>query len=238
MPRYELRLTLPDQPGSFGAVADALGRQGANIVSFEAVDVEHDIAIDQLVVDLEPRAADRVARVLEALDGVGVEAFRPVPRRPVFEGPLELIEAMVHLPPGEVLQTLVDGVPATLRVDWAVALAQREPQPRRLAASVGAPSLVGASTPWLPLSGARSLAADSAWVPRRWGLAEEQSAVAAAPLDDTGAAVLLVVRRHGPAFRRRELRVLAALALVAGRLAEGRFDSAPSDAHRAAEDPA
>lgn len=237
MPRYELRLTLPDQPGSFGAVADALGRQGANIVSFEAVDVEHDVAIDQLVVDLDPRAADRVARALEDLDGVEVEAFRPVPRRPVFEGPLELIEALVRLPPGEVVQTLVDGVPATLRVDWGVALAQREPQPRRVAASVGAPSLVGASTPWLPLSGARALAVDAAWVPRRWRLTEEQAAVAAAALDDTGTAALLVVRRHGPAFRRRELRVLAALALVAGRLAEGGFGGTSTDtSDRVADD--
>lgn len=221
MPRYELRLTLPDQPGAFGAVADALGRVGANIVSFEAVDVEHEVAVDQLVVDLDPDVANRVVPGLEAVEGVHVEAFRPVPRRPVFEGPLELIEAMVQLPPEEVLQTLVDGAPATLRVGWAVALAQRDPQPRRLAASVGSPSLVGAGTPWLPLPGARALAVDAAWVPRRWGLSEEESAAAAAPLDETGTAAVLVVRRQGPAFRRRELRGLAALTLVAGRLAAG-----------------
>lgn len=219
MPRYELRLTLPDHPGSFGSVADALGRLGANIVSFEAVDVEHDVAVDQLVLDLDARVVDRVGQVLEDLEGVELEAFHPVPRRPVFEGPLELIEALVQRAPEDVLQTLADGVPTTVRVGWAVVLARREPQPRRLAGSVGSPSLVGAGTPWLPLSGPRTLAVDQVWVPDRWGLSEHQAAVAAAPMDQVGDTALLVVRRQGPAFRHRELRVLAALALVAGRLA-------------------
>lgn len=230
MPRYELRLTLPDQPGAFGAVADALARLAANIVSFEAVDVEHDVAVDQLVVDLDASAADRVPPALEALDGVHVEAFRPVPRRPVFAGPLELVDQLVQLPPGDVLAALADGVPEALRVDWGVVVARREPQPRRLAGSVGSPSLVGMRIPWLPLSGGRVLEVDRSWVPSRWGLDEERTAIAAAPVVEEGASALLVVRRHGPAFRDREVRGLAALALVAGRLARGAEDADASAA--------
>ena len=88
----------------------------------------------------------------------------------------------------------------------------------RLAASVGAPSMVEAKTPWLPLPETRPLVAGASWVPGRWGLDADEAAVAAAPLDPTGTRALLVVRKQGPAFRRRELRTLAGVALVAGRL--------------------
>lgn len=217
MPRYELRLSLPDEPGSFGAVAVALGRVGANIASFEAVEAGGGLAIDHLVLDLAPDAATAVQEALEALPGTHVEAFRPVPQRPALDTPLELIEALVGADPRRVLQVLADMTPGTARVDWTAVLEERSPQPRRLAASVGAPSLVGAATPWLPLKDATVLPVED-WVPRRWNLDPDQAAVAAAPLDAEGTRALLAVRRHGPVFRQRELRVLAGMALVAGRL--------------------
>lgn len=217
MPRYELRLSLPDEPGSFGAVAVALGAVGANIVSFEAVEAGGGLAIDHIVLDLAPDGAAAVSEALEALPGTHVEAFRPVPQRPGLDTPLELIESLVVADPGQVLQVLVDMTPGTARVDWTVVLEERAPQPHRLAASVGAPSLVDAATPWLPLKDAMVVPVDE-WVPRRWRLDPAQAAVAAAPLDATGTRALLAVRRHGPVFRQRELRVLAGMALVAGRL--------------------
>lgn len=128
------------------------------------------MAVDQLVRDLHASMADAVLAALEALEGVDVEAFRPVPRRPEFDGPLELVEALVRRDPAEVLQTLVDVL------------------------EVGD------------------------WVPGRWDLRPSETAVAVAPLTESGEPALLVVRRQGPDFRRREVRVLAAMALVAGRL--------------------
>lgn len=219
MPRYELRLTLPDHPGALGTVAQALGHAGANIVSFEAVDVDGGTAVDQILLDLSGDAVAAVTAGLAELPDVDVEVFRPVQQRPMFDGPLELVEALVLADANAVLQTLVDGMPATLRVHWAAVVAPREPQPLRLAGSVGAPSMVEAKTPWLPLTETRALVAGASWVPARWGLDADDSAVAAAPLDAAGTRALLVVRKQGPAFRRRELRVLAGVALVAGRLA-------------------
>lgn len=218
MPRYELRLTLPDHPGALGAVANGLGQAGANIVSFEAVDVADDRAVDQILIDLPGDAVSSVTARLADLPDVQVEVFRPVQQRPMFDGPLELVEALVAAEREGVLQTLVDGMPATLRVNWAVVVTARDPQPLRLAASVGAPSMVDAKTPWLPLDEARALV-PSGWVPGRWGLDPEAAAIAAAPLDGSGTSALLVVRKQGPAFRHRELRLLTGVAVVAGRLA-------------------
>lgn len=217
MPRYELRICLPDRPGSFGAAAVALGEVGANILTFEAVGADAGLAVDHVVVDVDPDGATRLPEILAELEGTRVEAFRPVPQRPTFEGPLELVDALVTADEAAILQTLADGVPSTLRVDWGVVLAERSPQPLRLAASVGAPTLVEASTPWLPLDRARALAPEE-WVPRRWGLDPDRAALAAAPLDRDGRRAVLVVRRQGPVFRTRELRSLTAVALVAGRL--------------------
>lgn len=217
MPQYELRLTLPDHPGAFGAAATCLGHAGANILSFEAVETAEGVAVDQLLLDVDASDADQVPAALERLPGVEVELFRPVPRRPVFDGPLELIESLIRVPSAQVLQTLADGVPMTLRVSWAAVVLDRRPQPRLLAASVGAPSLISATTPWLPLARAQTLLVDE-WVPDRWDLRDGQAFIAAAPMDDAGDSALLAVRKPGPAFRKREIRILAALATIAGRL--------------------
>lgn len=217
MPQYELRLTLPDHPGAFGAAATSLGHVGANILSFEAVETAEGVAVDQLLLDVDASNADQVPAALESLPGVEVELFRPVPQRPAFDGPLELIESLIRVSPDQVLQTLADGVPITLRASWAAVVTDRRPQPRLLAASVGAPSLVGATTPWLPLTRAQALSVEE-WVPDRWDLRDGQAFIAAAPMDDTGDSALLAVRKPGPAFRSREIRVLAALAIIAGHL--------------------
>lgn len=217
MPQYELRLTLPDHPGAFGAAATSLGHAGANILSFEAVETAEGVAVDQLLLEVDARNASEIPAALESLPGVSVELFRPVPQRPVFDGPLELIESLIRVPPDQVLQTLADGVPIILGASWAAVVADRRPQPRLVAASVGAPSVVGATTPWLPLTRAQALSVDE-WVPDRWDLRDGQAFIAAAPMDDAGDTALLAVRKPGPAFRRREIRLVAALATIAGRL--------------------
>lgn len=215
MPQYELRLTLPDHPGALGAAATRLGHVGANILSFEAIETNEGVAVDQLLLDVDAHHADQITTALKSLPDVNVELFRPVPQRPVFDGPLELVEALIRVPPDLMVQSLADGIPAILGASWAVVVAGRRPQPRLLAASVGAPSLVGAATPWLPLGRAQALHIDD-WVPDRWQLHDGQAFIAAAPIDDTGETALVAVRKPGPAFRNREIRILAALALIAG----------------------
>lgn len=114
MPQYELRLTLPDHPGALGAAATRLGHAGANILSFEAIETIAGVAVDQLLLDVDAQHADQITTALESLPGVNVELFRPVPQRPVFDGPLDLIEDLIRVPPDQVVQTLADGLPAIL----------------------------------------------------------------------------------------------------------------------------
>ncbi len=215
MPRFEIRIDVPDRPGAFGTVAVTLGRAGANIVSFAVVDSEGDRAVDQLVVDAEPGADLRLRRLLEAIPGVIVEAFRPVARRPVGRGPLDLAEALVGGMPSRAFEVLADGLPSALHASWAVLLADRHPQPRLIAASVGAPSLVGAETPWLPLHDPGTVDPDG-WTPSRWRLETGRASLAVAPLGTRHEAVL-VVRTGGPVFRRPEIAQLATLARIATR---------------------
>ena len=58
-PSYLLRVQLADRPGSLGSLAVALGSVGADILSLDVVERGPDYAIDDLVVELPPRAACR-----------------------------------------------------------------------------------------------------------------------------------------------------------------------------------
>lgn len=218
MPRYELRIRLPDRPGAFGTTAVALGQAGVNITSFGIVEVVDEVAVDQLLVEADAVVGARIPALLASLPSVDVETFRPIPARPTFVGPLELVESVVGAPSGDVCQILVDGVPDALHVSWALVCRARAPQPLRVAGSVGAPSMVDATTPWLPLAGPVALPATGAWIPRRWGLDGQSAAVAAAPLGNDADDAVVVARTSGPAFRQGELRQLATVARVAGRL--------------------
>ncbi len=55
---YLLRVVLPDRPGTLGAVASALGGEGADILSVDVVERHQGVAVDDLVVDL-PAARPR-----------------------------------------------------------------------------------------------------------------------------------------------------------------------------------
>jgi hypothetical protein len=217
MPLYELRLARPSGPGAFAALGQALATTNANLLGLDNVDIQPDRAIDQVLVELSADKAEPLRQALADLPDVEVETFHPVPRRPTFEGPLELVQTLVAARPDDVLQRLAEGMPDALRATWAIVLADRHPQPQALAASVGAPSLVNATLPWMPIDSCRSLPVDD-WIPPRWDLDPARAHIAAAPLDDTSRSALLVARKHGPAFRRQELRRLTAMALLGGRL--------------------
>lgn len=209
--RYALRVSLPDQRGALSAVAAALARAGADIVSLDVVDREDGIAVDDLVVEVSTDAA-AVRAAVEELRGAVVEALVPTAQTSDAAACVGLARVLVEQQRGAV-RALVEGLPATLWSTWAVAAARGHAGLEILASSADVPALTGIGTPWLPLEQPRRLPA-AAWMPESWDARANGTDVAAAPLG-APTTVVLLGRVHGPRFRKPELRQLGHLAHIA-----------------------
>jgi hypothetical protein len=209
---FAMRVSLPDQPGVLGALAMALGRGGANIVTLDVIERADGIAVDDLCVDAADDAAEALRLAAEVVPSAVVEAIRPVSRERQDPSPLDLAAVLAEAAPGRGLEELVDGIPGAMWASWAVALRAGAP-PDTLAASRTAPSLTNVTTPWIPLDGPRRFN-PSPWMPPAWCMGKMSYEVAAIPLADMDEAVL-VARKHGPRFRDSELRDLGILVRIA-----------------------
>lgn len=209
---YLLRVVLPDRPGTLGALATALGSEGADILSVDVVERGNGAAVDDLVVDLAAnRPPDVLITAAESVSGVVVESVRPFAGALDTTRELELVEA-VTATPDEALGLLVDGVPRIFRSGWAlVAEATGQGQGvRRVASSSAAPETEADALSWLPL--ARATVLDPVGgheVPTAW--TDLDTELAAAPLGRADRA-LVVGRPGGPGFRPSELARLSHLA--------------------------
>lgn len=216
---YLLRVVLPDRPGTLGAVASALGQEGADILSVDVVERHQGVAVDDLVVDLpSARPPDVLITAAESVRDVTVESVRP------FFGPLdtarelELVEA-VAAAPEEGIVRLTDAVPRIFRSAWALVVEAStddvwgdsgSTRVRRVASSSAAPETEAESLPWLPLRRAAVLdPAAGHTVPPAW--TDLDTELAAAPLGRADRA-LVVGRPGGPGFRPSELARLSHLA--------------------------
>ena len=218
---YLLRVVLPDRPGMLGAVATAIGAAGGDIVSLDVVERGPGGAVDDLLVELAPGGlADRLVSSAQSVPGVVVESLRPYAGATDLHRDLELVEEMA-LARGDTLSLLVDSTPGVFRAGWALVLGAvpgtTAGQVR--AASAGAPGVAQLDVPWLPLTRARRMAPHEDWVPERWEALGIE--MAAAPVGDTGAAVLLG-RQGGPRFRASEVLRLAHLAGIAATVQHAR----------------
>lgn len=213
---YALRISCPDRPGSLGTIATLLGQAGANIVALDVLERTDTAAIDHVLVDAPDSEADGLVAAVEAVPGAVVERIQPVRRSFGTRQPLEVAADLVTAEDDALLALLVDGLVEAFDATWSAVVRERSPQPEVLAASAGAPSFVGATTPWLPLASPRRLSAGE-WVPRRWAVDLTACSFAVAPLRHQREAVVLG-RARGPLFRSAELRDLAAVARVAAGL--------------------
>jgi len=114
-----IRLRVPDRPGSLGRVASAIGTASGDIAGVDVLATEAGSALDDVVVRVRDVGhLDAVLTALTGVPGVGVDGVHhPVPPVP-GHADLQLV-AQVLAQPGRSLQTLVDGAPAALGVDWA-----------------------------------------------------------------------------------------------------------------------
>jgi hypothetical protein len=215
---YLLRVVLPDRPGTLGAVASALGGEGADILSVDVVERHRGVAVDDLVVDLPPaRPPDVLITAAESVRDVTVESVRP------FFGPLdtarelELVEA-VAADPEAGIALLADAVPRIFRSAWALVVQASTgdvwgdggTRVHRVAASSAAPETDAQALPWLPLTKATVLdPAGGHEVPSAW--TDLDTELAAAPLGRPDRALVLG-RPGGPGVRPSELARISHLA--------------------------
>src|SRR5512135_1574126 len=224
---YLLRVVLPDQPGSLGALASALGEVGVDIVSLDVVERGPDGAVDDMIVEV-PRGglADRLLTAAQSVPGVTVESLRPYLEGGGVHRDLQLVDELAARPE-EALALLTELAPGVFRAGWALLLERVGPADVRLRhASVGAPDLsgqelaardrVGVDLPWLPLPSARRLDRDDRWVPPRWDTLGMELVAAPVGAPDQG---ILLGRPGGPRFRASEVLRLAHLAGITATVA-------------------
>ena len=202
--RFLVRVWLPDRPGALGAVASRIGALGADIVGIEVLEQGEHIAVDEFAITLmRSDLMDLLAREIEEVDGVSVEAWRRVDE---FPDPsidfLRLVEELIAAPDLTTLETrLVAAIVDEFTADWSaivgtdVLVCAGEPPGREvleaLAAGTGASPLVASG-----VTGPDDLAVGS--MPAR--------------------GATLLAGRDGHPFRALERRQILSLARIAERL--------------------
>ena len=202
-----VRISIPDRPGSLGAVASAIGRCGADIVKVDLLQSESGRALDDVfVVVRDPEHLTAVSESLSGVLGVSVEGTQH-PAPPVTgHADLELL-AQVLARPERGGQRLVDGAPGALGADWGALVAYRDD---------GSPGDVLATSPYCPgpdhvrLTVPLRLASVRMWPP---GGDEPYGGTALVPVG--GALGLVLVRTEGPPFHSSELWRLGQIGQIA-----------------------
>lgn len=131
-PVFLMRVSLPDVPGSLGAVATAMGSVGADILAVEIVEKHRGTAVDDFVVGMPPDGLpDTLISACQGLEGVTVEWISRYPEGGGLQSDLETLERMTN-DPDHAAETLVASAPAVFRSQWAV-LVEVQPDGRAIA---------------------------------------------------------------------------------------------------------
>ncbi len=207
---YLLRVALPDVPGSLGRLASAIGSAGGNIDAIEIVERSHDgRAVDDVFLNAEHGVMpDSIISACTSLEGVEVLWISHYGAGSNLTRDLEVVEAMTS-EPETARDTLVDLLPATFVVDWAVRVRREGDGAKVLHGSSAAPVEVPEDVHW-PLDLKRGRRID---VPER--LAE--LLLAGCSLDEDE--MLVIARRGGPEILDSEIARLCHLAALASSIA-------------------
>jgi hypothetical protein len=201
-----IRLRVPDRPGALGRVASAIGAVSGDIAAVDVLQSEAGQALDDVVVRVRDGAhRGRVRDTLATVPGVAVEGVHSPEPPAAGHADLQLV-AQVLARPERALQTLVDGAPAALGVDWAGLVEDPGDAP------VGVPMSLSTAAPAAlsPVGGPFTLRPLTVELPDG-----ERHPGALVPLAGCGVG-LLVARAGGLAVHRSELWRLEQLAAVVG----------------------
>src|SRR3954451_1670888 len=145
---YLLRVALPDVPGSLGRLASAIGSAGGNIDAIEIVERSEGRAVDDVFLVPESGVMpDSIVSACTSLPDVEVLWISRYGAGSNLTRDLEVVEAMTSDP--EVARdTLVDLLPATFVVDWAVRVRREGDGAKILYGSPAAPTEVPDHIRW------------------------------------------------------------------------------------------
>jgi hypothetical protein len=78
MALYQMKISLPDRPGSLGAIASAIGAAGCDIRSLSVLESKDGIGYDDILVAVPGTDPTDLVNVLSSIGGVTVISIEPV----------------------------------------------------------------------------------------------------------------------------------------------------------------
>lgn len=205
MPRFILRVWLPDRPGALGLVATQVGAAGGEIVGIDILERGAGRAIDELVVELpDDSLVELLLRQVRAVDDVDVEDLRRAPdwrRDPVIAGVETAAELAAATHPEDLLDRLVHHTGIDFQAHWAAVVDHEE-------ATIRCSTGTTPSAWWL-----KAFVEGTGSSPTLAAHESGPKELAWAPLASAG--LTLVLGRPARPFRARERRQLVVLARIA-----------------------
>ena len=202
---YLLRVELPDVPGSLGRLASAIGSAGGNIDAIEIVERTQGLAIDDVFLAAEAGVMpDSIVSACTALEDVRVLWVSHYGAGSNLTRDLEVVEAMTSAPDAA-RDTLVDLLPATFVVDWAVRVRRVGDGAKLLHGSAAAPTEIPDEMHW-PSDLKRG---------RRIEVPERMSQMLVAGCSFEEDEMIAIARRGGPEILDSEIARLCHLAALA-----------------------
>ena len=205
---FLMRITLPDRPGSLGAVATAMGKVGGDINAVEIVEKRDGCVVDDFIVDMPPnQLPETIVTACQNLEGVKVEWISRYPEGGGLQSDLEALERMTS-DPAHAAETLVSLCPVVFRSHWATLIKIEGDAARPTFSTTLAPDLsVEAAALFGPFDVTHRAELPSGWCPG-WG----DTTVVVTPL--TQDRVIVIGRLGGPAFLDSEIARLHHLAAL------------------------
>jgi hypothetical protein len=205
---YLLRISLPDRPGSLGAVATALGEAGVNIHAMEIVERGGGSIVNDFLVRSAPdRLIDSIVAACHRIPGVSVDWVSRYPSDGNLQSDLETLESMTK-DPRHAAEILLNASPVVFRAHWAL-LIRVLPGPAVALGTSMAPELDGRGLAQFgSFDSVHRVELHDGWLPG-WGGAT----AAVAPLAREHA--LVVGRQGGPPFLNSELARIGHIATLA-----------------------
>lgn len=202
---FLVRIKLPDQPGSLGAVATAIGSLGGDIEAIEIVERGPGYAIDHFLLELPAGTpTDAIVSASAELAGAEVLWVSRYPSNWGIASDIATLEQMAEDPENAV-SILVTAAPVLFHSQWALAM---DAETNILAMSELSPVIPEAIARQLQVTEQARAELARDWLPG-WG----ETTVLASPLP--GGGVLVLGRSGGPAFLDSELGRLRHLCALA-----------------------